>query len=309
MERQLAALSAAHGLLLDLPLGVHPEGFDARRWPGVLVSGASTGAPPDSFFTGGQDWCSPPLHPEADRTAGYAYFRACLANLMRPASVLRIDHVMSLHRLFWIPEGAHPRDGVYVTYPAEEMYALLSCESHRHHTEIVGEDLGTVPPGVRTRMRSHALARTWIYVWSLRPRAALMTAAVPPDSLATLGTHDMVPLAGFLEGDDIQIRVETGQLAPEEAYRESARRSRLVDRLSAGLRAPEAGPGRAAAILAGALAYLGRSAARMVLVNLEDLLLERRPQNVPGTALERPNWRCKIAVTIEQLPDYSDARK
>jgi len=104
---------------------------------------------------------------------------------------------MSLHRLFWIPEGAHPRDGVYVTYPAEEMYALLSCESHRHHTEIVGEDLGTVPPGVRTRMRSHALARTWIYVWSLRPRAALMTAAVPPDSLATLGTHDMVPLAGF----------------------------------------------------------------------------------------------------------------
>lgn len=303
MERQLARLSAAHGLLLDLPLGVHPEGFDAQHWPDLLVQGASLGAPPDSFFTGGQDWCAPPLHPEADRRGGYAYFRACLAALMRPASVLRIDHVMGLHRLFWIPEGADPKDGVYVTYPAEELYALLSCESHRHRTEVVGEDLGTVPKGVRASMHRHGVARTWIFLWSLGSRGPIAPAAVPPDSVATLGTHDMVPLAGFLNGDDIQIRVETGQLDAADADGEAARRRRLVDRLATWAGAPVSGRGRAAAVLAGALAFLGRSPARMVMVSLDDLLLERRPQNVPGTSSERPNWRGRMAVPIEELPE------
>jgi len=305
MDRQLAGLSAKGrpGLLFDLPLGVHPDGFDIQRWPQLFATGASTGAPPDMFFADGQDWTTPPPHPQADRRDGYPYFGACLRNLMRHASVLRIDHMMSFHRLFWIPAGLEPKDGAYVTYPAEELYAVLSRESHRHQTAVVGEDLGTVPNGVRASMRRHAIARTWIFLGSLRPRAQTMTAAVPSGALVTLETHDMVPLAGFLHGDDIETRVETGQLDPEGARRESADRRRLVARLSRLFGAADDDAARSAsAILAGCLAYLRRSAAKIILVNLEDLLLDRRPQNVPGTGSERPNWRRKIAVSLEELP-------
>ncbi len=216
--------------------------------------------------------------------------------------------MMSFHRLFWIPAGMEPKDGVYVTYPAEELYAVLSRESHRYQTAVVGEDLGTVPNGVRASMGRHAVARTWIFLGSLRPRAKIMTAEVPPGALVTLETHDMVPLAGFLHGDDIETRVETGQLDPEAAHRESAARRRLVARLARLFGAPEDDPARAARpILAGSLAYLARSTAKIILVNLEDLLLERRPQNVPGTERERPNWRRKIAVCLEELPRRQQA--
>jgi len=169
MDRQLAALAVTGGagLMFDLPLGVHPEGFDAMRFPGLFVAGVSTGAPPDGFFTKGQDWDTPPLDVWGDRRGGYAYFRACLANLMRHASALRVDHLMSFHRLFWIPEGLDAKDGVYVRNPAEELYAVLSCESHTHRAEVLGEDLGTVPAGVRVAMRRHGLARTWVFpAWS-----------------------------------------------------------------------------------------------------------------------------------------------
>jgi 4-alpha-glucanotransferase len=312
MDRQLAGLArnGVPGLLFDLPLGVHPQGFDVHRWPGVFAARASSGAPPDAFFLNGQDWTTPPFHPQADRLRGYPYFGACLRNLMRHASALRIDHMMSFHRLFWIPEGSGAKDGVYVTYPAEELYALLSCESHRSQTAVIGEDLGTVPPGVRSSMRRHAVARTSILLGTLRPRAKSLDVEVPAGALATLETHDMVPLAGFLHGDDIQTRMETGQLDPRAARREAAERRRLVARLAGLYGAPRDDPKRAApAILAGALGVLARSAATTVLVNLEDLLLARDPQNVPGTGADRLNWRRKMGVPLEDLPRYTRSSK
>ncbi len=308
MDRQLAAVSGGGrpGLLLDLPLGVHPDGFDAERWPGLFATGVSVGAPPDMFFANGQDWTTPPHRPQADRRDGYPYFGACLRNLMRHASVLRIDHMMSFHRLFWIPEGLEPKDGAYVTYPAEELYAVLSRESHRHQTSVVGEDLGTVPAGVRTSMAGHAVARTWILLGSLRPRSKAIAAEVPRGAVVMLETHDMVPVAGFLHGDDIETRVETGQVDFEGTRRERAGRRRQVARLSDHFGVSEDDPERATrTILAGCLAYLARSAAQTVLINLEDLLLERRPQNVPGTQSERPNWRRKVAMSLEELPRRS----
>jgi 4-alpha-glucanotransferase len=311
MDRQLAAVAASGGpgLLFDLPLGVHPLGFDAQKWPGLFASGMSTGAPPDAFFSG-QDWCTPPLHPEADRLRGYAYFSACLRNLMRHASAVRIDHMMSFHRLFWIPEGSDPGDGVYVTYPAEEMYALLSLESNRLKTTVVGEDLGTVPAGVRAAMRRHGVARTSILLGALRPLARTLEVDIPAGAVVTLETHDMFPLAGFLHGDDIETRAETGQLDGAAVRRETAARRRLVARLARQSAASSDAPDTAApAILADCLAFLARSAAKMVLVNLEDLLLERRPQNVPGTGAERRNWRRKVAVALEDLPRYNRASR
>ncbi len=305
MDRQLAGLSgqARPGLLFDLPLGVHPAGFDAQRWPHLFATGVSMGAPPDAFFAGGQDWQTPPVLPDVDRRDGYSYFAACLRNLMRHASVLRVDHMMSFHRLFWIPRGSEPKDGAYITYPAEELYAVLSRESHRSRTAVVGEDLGTVPRGVRASMRRHAVTRTWIFLGSLRPRAKAMIAEVPPGTFVTLETHDMVPLAGFIEGDDIGTRLETGQLDPAGARREWAERQRLVSRLAKLCGVHDGAVARPArTILASCLGWLAGSPAHTIFVNLDDLLLERRPQNVPGTEQGWPNWRRKAAVPLEDLP-------
>ena len=311
MDRQLAdmAASGGPGLLFDLPLGVHPSGFDAQTWPELFAPGMSSGAPPDAFFSG-QDWCTPPLHPEADRLRGYEYLSACLRNLMRHAAAVRIDHMMSFHRLFWIPQGSDPGDGAYVTYPAEELYALLSLESNRLKTAVVGEDLGTVPVGVRAAMRRHGVARTAVLLGALRPQGRTLDADIPAGAVVTLETHDMFPLAGFLHGDDIETRLETGHLDGATARREAAARRGLVVRLARKYAAPSDDPDAAGpAILAGCLASLARSAAKMVLVNLEDLLLERHPQNVPGTGAERLNWRRKTAVALEELPRYNRASR
>jgi 4-alpha-glucanotransferase len=307
MDRQLTALSGkgSPGLMLDLPLGVHPDGFDVEHRPALFAAGVSSGAPPDAFFAKGQDWTTPPVHPQADRLRGYEYFRGCLRTHMRHASVLRIDHMMSFHRLFWIPVGMEATDGVYVAYPAEELYAVLSCESHRSRTEVVGEDLGTVPAGVRASMNRHAVARTSIVLGSLRSRARNVMPEVPPGSLVTLETHDMVPLAGFLNGDDIEIRLETGQLGSDAARREHAERRRLVARLAGSFDAQADDLALTARrILAGTIECMAQSAAKMVLVGLEDLLLERQPQNVPGTGDDRANWRRKVSVCLEDLPRY-----
>lgn len=292
------------GLLLDFPVGVHPGGFDTWRWPRLFAPNVSMGAPPDSFFAGGQNWESPPLHPDRVREEGHQYFARCVRHHMRHSRFLRVDHVMALHRLFWVPEKREPADGVYVGYPAEELYAILSLESHRHQTVVIGEDLGTVPSGVRSSMRRHGMLGTWVLQSSLRPRAAEPISRVPRHAVASLGTHDMFPFAGFLRGEDIRARVETGQLDEEGARRASAARRRLVARLGAALAPGVAPPSSAApppdvelpeaAILQGALAHLLRSEAALVLVNLEDLLLETRPQNLPGTGAERDNWRRRI---------------
>ena len=311
------------GLFLDLPLGVHPGGFDTWRWPQLFATRMSTGAPPDTFFALGQDWESPPLHPERIREQGHEYFARCIRHQMLYTRYLRIDHVMSLHRLFWVPEGTEPTDGVYVTYPSDELYGVLCLESRRNRTVVVGEDLGTVPAGVRSSMRRHGVLGTWVFQASLRSRGERPVGGVPRHTVASLNTHDMFPFPGFLRGEDIIARVATGQLDWAGARREIAVRHRLVARLAAFLRpTPAAGPGAppqgsepppaagpvdptgqaepdglaaGAALLTRVLAYLAAGPAALVMVNLEDLLLETRPQNLPGTGAEWGNWRRKAA--------------
>ncbi len=311
-EAQLAAVAASPsscGLFPDLPVGVHPGGYDTWRWHRLFVHGVSTGAPPDSFFALGQDWDFPPPQPERAREAGHQYFAACLRHHMRHADVLRVDHIMGLHRLWVIPTGLPASDGVYLRYPAEELYAVLALESERSRTVVVGEDLGTVPLGVRSTMRRRGVLRTWVFQMSLRPRAAVPVGDIPSHSLSSLNTHDMCPLAGFLSGGDIAARVETGQLAAADAPRQADARDKLRVRLTHFLAVPErsglgGGPteGRVhdpaqraeVALLRSALLHMMRSATSLVLVNLEDLLFETQPQNLPGTGAERPNWRRKL---------------
>ncbi len=307
MHRQLGATSRAAaeqgvGLYLDLPLGAHPDGYDAWAHRRLFAAGMSAGAPPDPFISKGQSWGFAPPRPAAMRTSGYAYTIAALRTHMRYAAALRLDHVMSLHRLFWVPHGREPAEGVYVRYRPDELYAILSLESHRHGTVVIGEDLGTVPASVRRAMGRHGVRRMYVAQFEFGTDATAAPARVPPDAVASLNTHDMPPFAAFWRGDDITDRQSLGWLdgaaAEEERKRRSAQRESLLAWL---LREGRLGGEKdAGAVLAALLGWLGESDAEIVVVALEDLWLETRPQNVPGTWRERPNWRGRAAHRLEE---------
>ena len=148
-------------LYLDYPIGVHPRGFDSWRFSDQFVTGASVGVPPDNF-SDGQRWGFQPLRPRNIRDEGFAYLRGSLRWQMRHASVLRFDHIMGLHRMYFIPDGFPMDQGTYVEYPAEELYAVLSLESHRHWTILIGEDLGNVPPCVPEAMIEHGIGDMFV---------------------------------------------------------------------------------------------------------------------------------------------------
>ena len=199
-------------LYLDLPLGTSYDGYDVWRRRSLFALEASAGAPPDDFFTKGQDWGFPPPHPERWREEGHAYFRECLANQLRYAGTLRIDHVMGLHRFFWVPKGASPMDGTYVRYPAEELYAVLCLESNRNRTRLVGEDLGTVPPYVRPAMARHGIRGSTSRSSGCRRSRGRPLGGIPKASVACLNTHDMPTFASFWNGLDVEDRVSLGFL-------------------------------------------------------------------------------------------------
>jgi len=314
-HEQLAALSAearsrGPGLYLDLPLGVHAAGYDVWRHRTLFAHQARVGAPPDPVFAGGQDWGFPPLVPAMMREQGYAYTRACLRHHLAHAGILRLDHVMALHRLYWIPPGCDARQGVYVRYPAEELYAVLCLESRRARALIIGENLGTVPPEVNESMRRHQIHRMLVLQYELATSPRRMLSRIAPDTVASLNTHDMPPFMASWRGMDLPIRVALGLIRPGEAARERRLRSRLHQRLLALLvqrgyltRREAATPD---SVLRACLAFLSASPARVVLVNLEDLWLEHRPQNVPGTWREYPNWRRKLRFPLEALAVRKD---
>ena len=182
-DRQLRAVvrtrSDGGGLYLDMPLGVHPLGYDVWRYRDVFVTRADCGAPPDYFFPHGQNWGFPPMHPELIRERGYDYYIACVRNQLRFAKVLRLDHVMGLHRLYWIPKGLGAGEGVYVLYRAEEFYAILALESHRRQALLVGEDLGTVPRYIRRDMARHGIRRMYVLQLEFNPEAGPRSTGMP----------------------------------------------------------------------------------------------------------------------------------
>jgi 4-alpha-glucanotransferase len=289
-------------LYLDFPLGVNRDGYDVWREREVFALGASGGAPPDNFFTKGQNWGFPPLHPAGLRQQGYRYYTQCLRHHLRHAGMLRIDHVMGLHRLYWVPDGFGPAEGVYVHYPAEELYAILSLESHRHRARIVGENLGTVPPYVNSALAQHGIHGMHVSQFYL----ADPERATEDDrgTVASLNTHDTPTFASFWREDDIEDRIALGLLSSADAQvqrqERDAGRGALVAYLKArgwlGEGAPEL-----LAILRAWLCQLASGDAYLVLINFEDLWLEPLPQNVPGTWEERPNWKRKARFSLEQI--------
>jgi 4-alpha-glucanotransferase len=292
-------------LAFDLPLGVHPDGFDAWRERHVMVEGANAGAPPDRLFTKGQDWGFAPLHPDRVREDGYRYPIACLRSLMSRARFLRLDHVMGLHRLFFVPHGMPATAGTYVRYRPDEWYAILAIESRRSGCVVVGEDLGTVPRAVRHAMRRHGVLRSYVTELELWPGNEPPLAEPPHASVASLNTHDLSPFAGYLKGRDIDDRARIGLFDEDAAHRAHEERTRLIERLVRFLHQrgllDEAKNMKSDAILRAALAFLASSDASLVTVSLEDLWGEIEPQNIPGTGPEEPNWRRRAAFTLEEL--------
>jgi 4-alpha-glucanotransferase len=303
------------GVVHDLAVGVHPAGSDAWAMQDVLASGMSTGAPPDAFNARGQDWGLPPWRPDALAATGYAPYRDLIARMLRHAGGLRIDHVMGLFRLWWVPEGRPPTEGTYVRYDAEAMLGLLALEAYEAGAVVIGEDLGTVEPGVRRQLADRGILGTSV-MWFERnydgenaDRRPLPPAAWREACLATATTHDLPSTAARLTGEHVELRHRLGlltrPLAQEEAEdaAEVAEWIALLGRL--GL-LPE-GAAEEEAVVKAVHRFLAATPARMIGVWLPDAVGDRRPQNLPGTWDQYPNWRLPVAdpdgnpLALEQL--------
>ena len=311
MDRlSLQARQGGPGLYLDLPLGVHPDSYDVWRERDNFAWGVSGGAPPDLFFSKGQDWGFAPLHPLQMRERRYGYIIECVQRLMRQAGAVRIDHVMGLHRLFWVPNGMDATEGVYVTYPAEELHAVLNVESHRWRSMIVGEDLGTVPESVTKAMRRHNVHGMSVLQFCVNPRPNAWWRRSPTGTVASVNTHDMPAFAGFWQGRDIEDMLDLGLIKPAEVEEKRAQRTAVLITLVEFLEREgflNKDSGAAAAelprldLIRATMEYLGGSGAKIVLVNLEDLWQEVKQQNVPGTCRERQNWCHKAHYSLEDF--------
>jgi 4-alpha-glucanotransferase len=310
-DQQIRSLAAearrrGPGLYLDLPVGVHGSSYDVWCHRDLFAQEASAGAPPDAFFTKGQNWGFPPLQPERLRERGYDHLIQTLRHHLEHAGILRLDHVMQLHRLFWIPRGMDASGGSYVRYPAEELYAVLSVESHRHRSIIVGENLGTVPPEVYEAMEREDLHGMYVVQYEMQPGQELREP--PAKSVASLNTHDMPTFQGYLQSRDVEDLQSLRFFTPDQARAERERRAAIRQGLEAALPPEERGRGTKTddALLREMLGSLAQSPARMVIVNLEDLWHETEPQNVPGTHTERPNWQRKARFSFEEFSTRAD---
>jgi 4-alpha-glucanotransferase len=286
----------AIGLMTDIAVGVDPNGSDAHVMPQEMLRGLTIGAPPDVLAQAGQNWGLTSFSPSGLIASGYEGFLQTLRAAMRHAGGIRLDHAMSLMRLWVIPEGGTARDGAYLHYPFDALLGLLCLESQRHRALVIAEDMGTVTPAFRRRLEQAGLLGMDV-LWFVQNRAGF----VPPGRwsahrAALTTTHDLPTMAGWWTGRDLDWRERLGGKNP------GARRKRENDRraLWRALRksgAPAAFPANAAPFIDGALAALATAPSPLKLVALEDFIGEREQPNIPGTIDEHPNWRRRLSAT------------
>jgi 4-alpha-glucanotransferase len=277
VDRQLARASREIGLITDVPVGFASDGFDAWRWQAYLAPRMRVGAPPDEFFRDGQDWGLPPLNPWKLGEAGWEPFVDAIRSAGRHAAGIRLDHVMSLFRLFWIPEGVPPTRGAYVQYPARILLSLLANESRRARAFIIGEDLGLVEPVVRKQLRQKS-SLSYRLVW-FEPT---LPSKWPQDAVAAITTHDLPTVAGIWTRSEPEHRLHY-----------------LRDKLVQLTQLPDGADPVDVALAVHT--HLARGRTRVVLASLEDALgIHERP-NVPGTTGEFPNWRLAMPMPLDEI--------
>jgi 4-alpha-glucanotransferase len=315
--RRATEASLAIGLYRDLAVGVDPNGADAWADPTATITDASVGAPPDMLNMKGQDWGLAPINPRALQRDAHTPFVAALRANIRHAGVLRIDHAMSLMRLYWVPRGASPTEGTYVSYPFADLRRVLALESERQRCAVIGEDLGTVPDGFRATMAASGVLSYRVLLFEREADGRFLPpGAYPTLAAAAFTTHDVATLRGFWLGRDMEWRRRL-DLYPTPEMGEVDRRDRRRDRRSllealigAGVLPADAAervlPSDDAPIYGPELAeavgrFLARSPARLVLMQIEDLLGEIEQANIPGTIDAHPNWRRKLSLSLDQI--------
>lgn len=286
----------AIGVMHDLAVGVHPEGADVWALGDVLSSGATVGAPPDMYNQQGQDWSQPPWRPDALARAAYRPYRDMLRTILRHAGALRIDHVIGLFRLWWVPTGMSAAEGAYVRYDHEALVGILALEAHRAGALVIGEDLGTVEPWVRDYLSERGILGTSV-LWFEQD---MHGNPVPPEhyrrlALATVTTHDLPPTAGYLAGEHVTLRNRLGLLtAPVEQVRAEAEaeRNRMLTALrQRGMLGDDPSERE---IVEALHRWVLATPAALIGVSLADAVGERRAQNQPGTDTEYPNWKIPL---------------
>ncbi|MCW2578512.1 MAG: 4-alpha-glucanotransferase [Blastococcus sp.] len=290
LDLQFTAATGDMTVIQDLPIGFAGGGADAWAWQDVLAEGCTVGAPPDAFNSAGQDWGSPPLIPWRLRDADYEPFIQSIRATMSGAGGLRIDHVMGLFRLWWVPAGGTAADGAYVRYPAEDLLDIVALESHRAQALVVGEDLGTVEDGVREAMAEHGIL-SYRLLWFEDDDPAEW----PAEAMAAVTTHDLPTVAGLWSGRDAEEQLECGTGTEEELER--GRKSLLQH-----LPGPAAGAPVEEAVQR-AHELLAQAPSMLLSATLDDALGELRRPNMPGTT-ERPNWSLPLPVLVEDLAGH-----
>ncbi|MGE5617081.1 MAG: malto-oligosyltrehalose synthase, partial [Bacillota bacterium] len=310
VERRCHALGMPIGLYADLAVSIAPDGSEAWSHPGVYARGVSVGAPPDPFSRRGQSWGLPPMLPAALERSAYAPFIATLRAAMRHAGALRIDHVMALERLFWVPDGMEPSKGAYVRYPLRDLLGIVALESHLGRTVVIGEDLGTVSAEVRAALRESGVLsyRLLVFERDYEKKNAPFHAPAdfPARALAAWSTHDLPTFVGWWQERDIEARVAAGHLDGDEARHERADRASsrvaLLEALDRERLKPRGAWPSDAATATLDLAvhdYIARAPSMLMAVQLEDIFGVREQANLPGTIDEHPNWKRKLTVPVE----------
>ncbi|MBU2136741.1 MAG: 4-alpha-glucanotransferase, partial [Alphaproteobacteria bacterium] len=305
------------GLITDVAVGMDPGGSHAWSRPQDLLGGLNIGAPPDAFQARGQDWGVTTFSPRALATSGYEGFLATLRSAMRHAGGVRIDHILGLRRLWVVPHGAGPTEGAYLTYPMQDLMRLIALESHRHKVLVVGEDLGTVPAGLREALDAGGVRGMQVLLFEQDKAGAFKAPDQwSPRACAMTTTHDLPPIAGWWRGTDIDWRVRLQPDADEnqalalQSERETQRTALWAAFCAAGC--AEGGrpsADRTGPVVDAAIGFLAKTPSELAILPIEDLLgLEAQP-NLPGTTTEHPNWRRRLPAPTEarlDAPDVAD---
>ncbi|NJC86624.1 4-alpha-glucanotransferase [Planosporangium mesophilum] len=302
------------GLVHDLAVGVDPGGADGWLLQDVLARGVTAGAPPDDFNRQGQNWGLAAWRPDRLAETGYAAYRDMLRSVLAHAGGVRVDHVMGLWRLWWVPPGASPDQGTYVSYDDEAMLAILMLEAHRAGAVVVAEDLGTVEPHVSRALRDANLLGSQV-LWFAREEKADDEPGVPPfqsptgwpaGTMASISTHDLPTAAGMLDSEHVRVRAELGLLGDRAAVEAEAERARADRRELVALLHRENLIGDDPTddeLIVGLHRLLAASPSRFLLASPYDVLGEKRQPNLPGTVDQYPNWRIPLPVTLEAMRD------
>jgi 4-alpha-glucanotransferase len=304
LDEQLGAVQRAAvdagmtiGVMHDLAVGVHPDGADSWALSGALARGVSIGAPPDMYNQLGQDWVMPPWRPDRLAEVGYEPYRVMLRTILRHAGGLRIDHVIGLFRLWWVPPGCRPSEGTYVGYDHEALVGILVLEAHRAGAIVVGEDLGTVEPWTRDYLLERGILGTSVLWFEKDPEGQ----PLPPSHwremcLATVTTHDLPPTAGYLAGEHVDLRNRLGLLTRPV---DEERQADDADRLAVLAECRDLGvlvdDGSQQEQIEAVHRLLTLTPARLIGVSVADAVGDRRTINQPGTIDEYPNWRVPLA--------------